>query len=109
MSALSDQLSSQLTNQMGQENIDRFATFMNLSPKAAIIILGIVTLVVLIWSLIWKGLALWKSARKSHKIWFIVLLIVNTIGILEILYIFVFSKMGEKKQVIAKSTNKKKK
>ena len=49
--------------------------------------------VILIWTLIWKGFALWKAARKEHKIWFIVLLIVNTVGILEILYIYVFSKM----------------
>lgn len=44
------------------------------------------------WSLIWKGLALWKSAGQKDKIWFIVLLVVNTLGLLEILYLFVFSK-----------------
>lgn len=48
---------------------------------------------VLIWSLIWKGLALWKAARQGQKVWYIALLIVNTLGILEILYIYVFSKM----------------
>ncbi len=53
--------------------------------------------VILIWSLIWKGIALWISARKTHKIWFVVLLIINTVGVLEILYIFVFSKMSMKK------------
>ena len=47
----------------------------------------------LIWSLIWKALALWKSARKNHLIWFILLLVVNTLGILEILYIFLLSEM----------------
>ena len=46
-----------------------------------------------LWSLFWKGLALWTSARKSQKIWFVVLLVVNTIGILDILYIFLFSKI----------------
>jgi len=46
----------------------------------------------LIWTLAWKGLALWKAARKNHTIWYIVLLILNTVGILEILYIYVFSK-----------------
>jgi len=53
-------------------------------------------LVVVIWSLIWKGLALWKAARKNSPVWFIVMLIVNTLGILEILYLFIFSKLGEK-------------
>ena len=45
-----------------------------------------------LWTLPWKGMALWKSARQSEKWWFIALLIINTLGLLEILYIFVFSK-----------------
>ena len=49
--------------------------------------------ILIVWTLIWKGLALWKSARLSQPIWFIVLLVVNTAGILEILYLFFFSKM----------------
>lgn len=52
---------------------------------------------VIIWSFIWKGIALWKAARNGDKIWYVVLLIVNTLGILEILYIYVFGKA--KKQV----------
>ncbi len=47
---------------------------------------------VLIWSIVWKGLALWKSARNGSTIWFVVFLVVNTMGILEILYLYVFSK-----------------
>jgi len=45
-----------------------------------------------LWILPWKGIALWKAARNSHKGWFIALLILNTLAILEILYIFIFSK-----------------
>jgi len=45
-----------------------------------------------IWSIPWKGFALWKSARRGEKIWFIVLLLINTVGVLEILYIFLFSE-----------------
>ncbi|MFH1711188.1 MAG: DUF5652 family protein [Nanoarchaeota archaeon] len=55
--------------------------------------------VVMVWSLIWMGIAMWKSARKNHIIWFVVFLLVHTLGILEILYIFVFSKMGSKSAV----------
>lgn len=44
------------------------------------------------WTIIWKGIALWKAAKNGSLAWFIVLLILNTTGILEILYIFVFSK-----------------
>jgi len=50
-----------------------------------------IILLVVLWSLPWKGMALWKSARLNNKIWFMVLLLFNTLGILEILYIFVFS------------------
>lgn len=46
----------------------------------------------LAWSLLWKGWALWKAAKNGSKPWFIVLLVVNTMGILDLLYIFVFSK-----------------
>lgn len=53
-------------------------------------------IILIIWSLIWKGFALWKAAKNHSKAWFIVLLIINTMGILEILYIFLFSKMGKK-------------
>jgi methionyl-tRNA synthetase len=48
----------------------------------------------IIWTIIWKGIALWKAARNSHTAWYVVLLIVNTVGILEIIYIFGFSKKG---------------
>ena len=49
--------------------------------------------IVLIWSLFWKAVAMWKSARNNHPIWFVIFLLVQTIGIIEILYIFLFSKI----------------
>lgn len=45
-----------------------------------------------VWSAAVKGLALWYSARASQKAWFIALLIMNTLGILELAYIRVFRK-----------------
>jgi len=44
------------------------------------------------WMLPWKGVALWKAAKNHHKAWFIALLVINTMAVLEILYIFIFSK-----------------
>jgi hypothetical protein len=49
-----------------------------------------------VWAIIWKGIALWKAARDSSKVWFIIFLIVNTLGILEIIYIFYFFKKKNK-------------
>jgi methionyl-tRNA synthetase len=45
-----------------------------------------------VWSMAWKGVALWRAGRNAHLGWFIVLFIVNTLGILEIIYIFAFSR-----------------
>lgn len=57
---------------------------------AAAISAGMITFIVLIsvWSLIWKAIALWKAARNGSKPWYTILLILNTAGILEIIYIF---------------------
>ncbi len=43
------------------------------------------------WVLPWKGVALWLSARRHQKIWFIAILIFNTLAILEIIYIFFYA------------------
>lgn len=51
-----------------------------------------VILLALLWVVPWKAAALWKSARAGSKVWFAVLLVVNTLAIIEILYIFIFSK-----------------
>jgi hypothetical protein len=47
---------------------------------------------IIIWTLIWKGIAMWKAARSGSKAWYVVLMVVNTVGILEMLYIFWISK-----------------
>jgi hypothetical protein len=47
---------------------------------------------IIIWSYAWKLLAFWKSARKNSPVWFILFAFLNTVGILEILYIFIFSE-----------------
>lgn len=52
----------------------------------------LVILVLMAWSLVWKGIALWKSANNKQRNWFVALLIINSLGILEIIYIFYFSK-----------------
>lgn len=48
--------------------------------------------VAIVWSAIWKGIALWKCGRNNQLAWFIVLLVVNTLGILEIVYLLFFQK-----------------
>ncbi len=60
----------------------------------------VLIVLIITWIVLWKGLALWKSARKNQEVWFIVLLVINTLGLLEILYLFVFSEMGRKDRKI---------
>jgi methionyl-tRNA synthetase len=37
-------------------------------------------------------LALWKAAQNKDKWWYVAMLVINTVGILEIVYYFYFSK-----------------
>jgi len=53
----------------------------------------LIFLLFIIWTIVWKGLALWKASRKNHLGWFIVLLVLNTAGILEIFYFYFFSEL----------------
>ena len=54
--------------------------------------------IIAVWELVWKGIALWKAARNGQLIWFICIIIFNTVGILPIIYIFIFSKKKSKQE-----------
>jgi hypothetical protein len=62
-----------------------------------LVILGVVLGVV--WTLIWKALAMWRAAKVGSKVWFVILLVVNTLGILDILYLYVISKPHKSPQM----------
>lgn len=48
-----------------------------------------------VWELSWKGFALWHASRNNHRNWFIALMIVNSIGILPMLYLLMHYKASE--------------
>jgi len=76
-------------------NIEELYTLINSNmnnPKFYLILGGILLIILLL-----KGFALYRSARKESKIWFWVLLIVNTFGILPLLYL-IFSKKETKEE-----------
>lgn len=59
--------------------------------------LGLFFLVLaIIWSIVWKGLALWRAARNGHTGWYVVMLLLNTLGILEIIYYFAVGDKSKK-------------
>lgn len=68
---------------MNIESIPQFAIWAETHP--------LLIALILIWSLVWKGFALWKSAELRQKYWFIAILIVNSFGIIEIIYLFLIS------------------
>ena len=62
------------------------------SPFPPELLLAFIPLViaVVLWTVVLKGFALWHAARGSQKGWFIALLIVNTLGLLELVYLIWF-------------------
>ncbi|MCX6705313.1 MAG: DUF5652 family protein [Candidatus Woesebacteria bacterium] len=59
--------------------------------------LSVLLIPIAIWSVFWMGWALWRAAKADSKVWFIILLLVHTMGILDIIYIFLISKKSWKK------------
>lgn len=43
--------------------------------------------ILIVWAFVWKAIALWHAGRNGQRIWFVALLLVNTLGVLEILYL----------------------
>lgn len=56
---------------------------------------------IIFWTLPWKGIALWKAAKNNQKVWFIIIFLLNTLAILDIIYIMFVGKekKEEKKEV----------
>jgi hypothetical protein len=61
-------------------------------PAVLLVILPLLPIIIL-WVIVWKGLALWHAARRGEYWWFVILLVVNTFGILEIIYLFAIAKL----------------
>lgn len=69
--------------------MDQLQTLLNNQP---------LFLLILVWSLVWKGLALWRAAKRGDKIWYIVMMVVNLLGLVEIIYLLVTNKKEEKSE-----------
>ena len=51
-----------------------------------------------------KAVALWKAARRNHVVWFIILTVVHTVGILEVIYIFLVAKGRDDRSAMVTET-----
>ena len=55
----------------------------------------ILLVILFLWTIPWKVYALWLAAKRDDKKWFVLLIIINTLGILEIIYIFKIVKKSK--------------
>ena len=62
--------------------------------------LFVIIVILTLWTLPWKGYALWKAGQKKDRWWFIVLLVLNTAALLEAAYIFHFSEQKKEEKKI---------
>jgi hypothetical protein len=51
--------------------------------------------VAVVWELCWKGLALWRASRNNQIGWYVALLIINSVGILPIIYVLLHPSGGK--------------
>jgi len=73
---------------MDNNSLVYFSTYFGLLPSQLFTIL----ILLMLWEFFWKGKALWKASKSNDLYWFIALFILNTAGILPLLYIYFFSK-----------------
>jgi hypothetical protein len=71
--------------------------------------IGIFVIILIIaWEVIWKLTAMWYAGKNNSKAWFIALAIINTVGVLPILYlIFCTDFFKSKKKVRARTRRRK--
>jgi len=48
--------------------------------------------VIMVWTAIWKGIGLWRAGGHKQLAWFVVMFVLNTAGILPIVYLVWFQK-----------------
>jgi methionyl-tRNA synthetase len=82
-------VSGVISNSIGASGFTNCLSIMP-SGTSKIALLGLGLLV--IWELAWKGVALWKSAKNNQTWWFVFIMIINSIGVLPIIYLLFFKK-----------------
>jgi hypothetical protein len=47
-----------------------------------------IVLFIIVWDIVWRLVTMWKAGRNNDFVWFICIAILNTLGILPIIYYF---------------------
>lgn len=73
-------------------NAAALIAFSNISSMLGIsgAFLWVLVALVVLWTLTLKGFALWYAARNYQRVWFVALLVINTFGILDLIYLVWF-------------------
>lgn len=50
--------------------------------------LGAGIFVLILWEVFWKGIGLWKAAKKGDLVWFVAMFLINFFGIIPIFYLW---------------------
>ena len=64
-------------------------TLTTLSEAQLTLLLSVIVIFTL-WDLAWKGIAMWDAVNRKSKLWFVMLLIINSAGIVPILYLLYY-------------------
>lgn len=70
-------------------------------PESFLVILVLLS----VWELVWKGFGLWHAAENKQKGWFIAMLLLNTLGLLQMVYL-VWFKPKRRRETPLKSATK---
>lgn len=57
---------------------------------------------IVIWDGLWKAFALWHAARNRQLLWFILLVVINSVGLLPMAYLAFFRPVRKKQPVSGK-------
>lgn len=77
----------------GSPQID-FSNFSNMDTGSFFLgfaIAYVIVFLAIVWFIVWKLIAFWRSARDNNKLWYILFIFIHTFGILEIIYIYFIS------------------
>ena len=55
-------------------------------------------LALFVWDLFWRAIALWRAAQRKDQLWFIIMVIINSAGVIPILYLLLTESKGKKKR-----------
>jgi uncharacterized membrane protein YedE/YeeE len=55
--------------------------------------------IIMVWDSVWKLFGMWRAVKNNSVPWFIVIALFNTLGIIPILYLYVFGKKKVSKRV----------